>query len=138
MPGDLTGVGAARPLPRAGGAVVLDERRVEVERHLLALEQRADAGEEPVEGAIELADVAEVEARQEAPESGRVGDSVAAELLLGCVGAQDRRVLETLATRDQRLAERERLLRRRVAPLAFLDRNRVEQLGQPEDRKSVV
>jgi hypothetical protein len=103
-----------------------------VERHLLALEERADAGEEPVEGAIELADVAEVEARQEAPERRRIGDRVAAELLLGGVGAQDGRVFEALAARDQRLAERERLLRRGVAPLALLDRDRVEQLRELE------
>src|SRR3990170_7247427 len=132
VPGHLAGIGAACPLPRARGAVVLDEGRVEVERHLLALEQRADAGEEPVEGAVELADVAEVEARQKAPERRRVGDRVAAQLLLGCVGAQERRVLEALAARDQRLAERERLLRRGVTPLALLDRNRVEQLWELE------
>jgi hypothetical protein len=58
--------------------VVLDQRRVEVERQLLALEQRADAGEEAVEDAVELSDVTEVEARQQASERRRVGDAVAA------------------------------------------------------------
>ena len=94
---------------------MLDERRVEVERHLLALKERADAGEEQIEGAVELADVAELKLARKRPSVVGSG-TAAAELLLGCVGAQERRVVEALAARDHHLAEGEDRLRRRGSP----------------------
>ena len=77
VPGDLAGVGAARALAGADRAVVLDKRRVEVERRLPTLDERVDAGKQLVEGPVELADMAEVEARKEAPQRGGTGDRVA-------------------------------------------------------------
>src|SRR5438093_5087719 len=45
--------------------VGLDQRRVEIERHRLPLEQRMHARKQLLERPLELADVAEVEAGQE-------------------------------------------------------------------------
>lgn len=132
MPGDLARVGAVGALARADRAVVLDQRRVEVERRLRTLEQRMDAGEELVERAVELAEMAEREAAQEAPERGRVRKPVAAEGLLGAVATQEVDVVETLASGDQRLAEGEDRLCRRIPASAALDRDPFEQLRQAE------
>src|SRR6266540_786160 len=126
MPGDLAGVGAARALAGAGRAVVLDQRRVEVERDRLPVEQRVDTSKELIESTVELADVAETEARQEAAERRRVGHRVATKPLLGRVATKQRRVVETLSPGDQRLAERQRLLRGRITTPALLDGDRVE------------
>jgi hypothetical protein len=80
VPGDLARIGAARALARADRPVVLNKRRVEVEGHLLPLEQGMDAREEAVEGVVQLTDVAEIEAGEEAPEgwSGQAEDGPAA------------------------------------------------------------
>src|SRR5207248_5768835 len=74
MPGDLAGVGAARTLPRAGWPVVLDQRRVEIERHRLPLEQRMHARKQLLDRPLELADVAGVEAGTDTAQSRRIGD----------------------------------------------------------------
>jgi len=132
VPGDLAGVGAAGALARADRAVCLDVARVEVERHRLPLEQAVHASEEVVERAVELAEVPERETTQEAPERRRLGQGVAPQLLLGRVGAQQGDVLEAVAAGDQRLAEREDHLGRRIAARALLDRDPIEQLRQPE------
>jgi hypothetical protein len=52
--------------------------------------------------------------------------------LLGRVGPHDREIVEALAAGDQRLAEGEDRLRRRVAAPALLNRDRIEQLPHPE------
>jgi hypothetical protein len=132
MPRDLARVAATRALPRASRAVVFDQRRVNVESHLLTLDERVDAGEELVEGAVELAEVAKPEAAQETPERGRVGEAVPAQRRLRFIRAQERCVVKTLAADDQRLAEGERRLRGAIAALALLDRDRVDQLRDAE------
>ena len=77
MPSNLAGVDAARALPGADRAVVLDVARVQIERQRRpATEQRVDAGEDGTKRAVELPDVAEVEAGEEAPERRRIGDGV--------------------------------------------------------------
>lgn len=127
VPGDLASVGAARTLTRADRAMMLDQRRVEIERDHRPLEQRMDAPKQLLQGALELADVAKVEAAEEAAERRRIRHRVTAQLLLSRIAPQERRVVETLAARDQRLAQRQRLLRRRIAAVALLDRDLVQQ-----------
>jgi hypothetical protein len=85
-----------------------------------------------VERALELADVAEVEAREKATERRRIRHRMPAQLLLRLVCTKQRRIVETLAARDQRLAQRQRLLRRRVAARPLLHRHLIEQLGNTE------
>ena len=128
MPGDLALVRATRPLPGAGRAVVLDVGRVQVERHRLPIQQRLHARKQLVERPVELADVTEVEAAQKAAERRRLGQPVTAQQLLRRVGPQNRDVVEAVATGDQRLAQAEDRLRRRVAAPALLHRHPVEQL----------
>lgn len=132
MPGHLPGPDAARALPRPDRPVVLDVARVEVRRHPLAHDERVDPGEEEIERPVELADVPEREAAQETAQRRRVGDGMAAQLLLRLIAAHHHRVVETLAARDQRLAEGEDRLRRAVAAPPLLQRQRVKQLGQAE------
>ena len=109
---------------------MLDIARVEVERHLLAaLDQRVHAREQLIERTVQLADVPEREAAQEAAECGRVGQAMPAQGRLRLISAQQRKIVEALAARDQRLAEGEHRLRGAVAALALLDRDRVDQLG---------
>ena len=47
--------------------MMLDQRRVEIERHPLAAEERVHTGEEMLERPVELLNVAEVEAGEERP-----------------------------------------------------------------------
>jgi hypothetical protein len=95
--------------------VVLDQGRVQVERHRLPPEQRLHTPKQAVKSAVELTDVTEVEAREKPPQRGRVRHRVTAQLLLRRVGTQQRRIVEILAADDQRLAQRQHLLRRRIA-----------------------
>ncbi len=50
-----------------------------------------------------------------------------AQLLLGRIGAKQRRIVETLTAGDQRLAEGEHRLAGRIAAVALLDRDPVQQ-----------
>ena len=107
--------------------MVFDVGRIEVERQLLApLEHVVDAREGLLERTVELPDVPQREATQETTERGRVGKTVTAEELLGGVGAQERHVVEALAAHDERLAQGEDRLRRRVPALPLLDRDLLE------------
>jgi len=63
---------------------------------------------------------------------------MAAQLLLRAVGAKQRRIVKTLAARDQRLTQRQRLLRRRVAASALLHRHLVEQLGNTQHARQLT
>lgn len=85
-----------------------------------------------LERPLELTQMPEIEARQKAAERRRIRDRVPAQLLLCAVGAQQRGIVEALAAGDQRLAQRQRLLRRRKATAALLHRDLVEQLGNAE------
>jgi hypothetical protein len=113
---------------------MLDQRRVEIERHRLPPKQRMHARKQLLEGTVELAQMPEVEARQEAAERGRIRHRVATQQRLRAVSAKQRRVVEALAARDQRLAQRQRLLRRRVTAGALLHRHLVEQLRHTQRR----
>jgi uncharacterized tellurite resistance protein B-like protein len=108
--------------------VVLDERRVEIERDLLAArKQRPDTREEMIKRPVQLADMAEREASQEAPERARLGQAVAAQRRLRLIRTQKANILQALAAGDHRLAEGEDRLPRHIAALAPLDRDRVKQ-----------
>jgi hypothetical protein len=111
---------------------MLDVGRVQVERHRLPLEQRMHAREQPVERAVELADVAEAEAAQKPAERRRLRQPVTAQKLLRRVAAQQRDVVQALAASDQRLAQPEDRLPGRVAATALLHRHTVEQLADAE------
>jgi len=130
MPADLALVGAACPLPRTDRSVVLDIGRVQVERRRLPIEQRMHPGEHLVERPVELADVPQAEAAQKAAERRRLRQPVTAQKLLRRIAAHQRDVVEALAARDQRLAQTEDRLRRRVAAAALLHRHTVEQLAK--------
>src|SRR6266542_1421745 len=129
MPGDLARVDAARSLPRADRAVMLDVARVQVERDRLPLEQRMHPGAQLIERPVELAEMAERETAQETPERRRLRQTMTTQQLLRRIGAQQRNVVEALAARDQRLAEREDRLRRRVTTPPLFHRQPVEQLA---------
>ncbi len=73
MPGDLAGVGAARALPGADPPVVLDQGRIQIERHHPPVEQRMHAHKQLLERALELAQMPQAEAREESAERGRIG-----------------------------------------------------------------
>jgi hypothetical protein len=118
--------------------VVLDQGRVQVERHRLPPEQRLHTPKQAVKSAVELTDVTEVEAREKPPQRGRVRHRVTAQLLLRRVGTQQRRIVETLAADDQRLAQRQHLLRRRRAARTLLHRHRVQQLANTERARQLT
>lgn len=86
---------------------MLDIGRVQVERHRLPLHKRMHTSEDRVERPVELAEVAEAEAAQEAAERRRLRQPVTAQKLLRRIAAQQRDVVETLAAGDQRLAQAE-------------------------------
>src|SRR6266849_1364718 len=125
MPRHLAFVGAARPLPRADRAMVLDVGRIEIERHRLPTEQRMHARKQLVERPVELTDMAEAEAAQKPAERRRLGQTVTAQKLLSRIAAQKRDVVEALTAGDQRLTQAEDRLRRRVAATALLHRDTV-------------
>src|SRR5262249_39675660 len=104
MPGHLARIGAARAVARSRRPMVLDEGGVEVKRDLFADLQGVDTREQPLKRAIELPEVPEAEAAQEAPQRRRLGQAVAAERRLGLIGAQHLDVVQALTARDQRLA----------------------------------
>ena len=132
MPADLAFVGAACPLPRADRAVMLDVGRVQVERHRLPLKQRMRTRKQVVECPVELADMTEAEAAQKAAERCRLRQTVTAQKLLRRIAAQKRNVVEALPASDQRLAQTEDRLPRRVTATALLHRHPVEQLTNPK------
>jgi hypothetical protein len=132
VPADLARVGAARALPGADRPVVLDVGRIQIERHRLPIEQRMHAREQLVERPVELTDMTEAEAAQKASQRRRLGQPVTAQKLLRRVGPQQRHVVEALTAGDQRLAQAQDRLRRRVAAAALLHRHPVEQLSNPE------
>src|SRR6266508_5672867 len=122
MPGDFAGIGAARALTGAGWPVMLDQGRVEIERDRFPLEQRMHPRKQLLERPVELAQMPKVEARQKAAERRRIGHRMASQLLLRRVAAKQRCIVETLTARDQRLTQRKRLLRRRIAASPLLHR----------------
>ncbi len=128
VPADLALVGAARPLSGADRAVVLDVGCVQVERHRLPIKQRMHTREDLVERPVELAEVAEAEAAQKAAERRRLGQPVPAQQRLRRIGSQQRDVVEAFPAGDQRLAQTEDHLRRRITTLALLHRHPVKQL----------
>jgi hypothetical protein len=68
-----------------------------------------------------------------------VGSGTAsAQLRLRAVGAEQPGIIKTLAAGDQRLAQGERLLRRRKATAAVLHRDLVEQLGNTERTRQLA
>ena len=138
MPADLALVGAARPLPGADRTVLLDVGGVQVERHRLPLEQRLHARKQPVERPVQLADVAETETAQEPAERRRLGQTMTAQELLRRIGAQQRDIVEALAAADQRLAQAENRLRRRISPPTLLHRHPVEQLANAEPTRQLA
>ena|SRR5215216_1060299 len=93
-----------------------------------------NAREELVEHFVELREMAEVEAAQEAPERRRIGQAVAAQALLRSVRAREPCVVEAIAAGDQRLADRKRRLSGRVTAPTALDGDPVEQLVDAEPR----
>ncbi len=111
---------------------MLDVGRVEVERHRFAIEQRMHTRKQLVERPIELADMAETEATQKAAQRRRLRQPVTAQKLLRRITAQQRHVVEALTARDQRLAQAEDRLRRRITAPALLHRHPVEQLTDTE------
>jgi hypothetical protein len=91
------------------------------------------ASEQLVERPVELADVTEAEAAQKAAERRRLWQPMTAQKFLGRVGPQKRDIVEALAAGDQRLAQAEDRLCRRVAAAALLHRDEtVEQLTDSE------
>jgi hypothetical protein len=132
VPGDLARVDATRPLPRADPTVMLDVTRVQIERHRLPVEQRMRTRKQLVEHAIQLRDVAEREAAQEATERRRFRKSVPAQKLPRRIAAQQRDVLQALAAPNQRLHQRQNRLRRRVAAPPLHHPHPIQQLAQPE------
>jgi len=113
--------------------VVLDEARVQVERHLLtANNERVHAREQLVKRAVQLAEVPERETPEEAPDRRRVGQAAAAQHRLPLVPAEQANIVEALTARNQHLAEGEDRLRRRVTSPAPLDADPVKQPWQPE------
>jgi hypothetical protein len=127
MPSNLAGIGAVGALARAGRPVMLDQGRVQIERHRLPLEERMHARKQLVERALEPADVAQAEAAQKPADRGRVGQTMTPQQRLRGVRPQQRDVLEALAACDQRLAQPEDRLRGRVAAIALLHRHPLEQ-----------
>lgn len=110
--------------------MVLDVGRIQIERHRLPIEQRVHAREHLVERPVELTDMTEAEAAQKASQRRRLGQPVTAQKLLRRVGQQQRHVVEALTASDQRLAQAQDRLRRRVAAAALLQRHPVEQRHQ--------
>jgi hypothetical protein len=96
------------------------------------------AAKQLIERPVELADVTEAEAAQEAAERRRLRQAMTAQKLLRRIAAQQRDVVEALTARDQRLAQAEDRLRRRVAASALLHRHPVEQLADAEPARQLA
>src|SRR3972149_2951573 len=94
--------------------------------------KRVHTREQLLERPVELADVTEAEAAQKAAERRRLRQTMTAQKLLRRIAAKKPNVGEALAADDQRLAQAEDRLRRRVAAHALLHRHPVEQLTHPE------
>src|SRR2546430_15894192 len=111
---------------------MLDIGRLQIERPPLPLEQGVHTRKQRLERPIELADVTEAEAAQKTAERRRLRQTVATQTLLRRIAAQKRHIVEALATRDQRLAQTEDRLRRRVAATSLLHRHPAEQIPDAE------
>ena len=90
------------------------------------------AREQLIERPVELAEMAERETAQETPERRRLRQPMTAQQLLRRVGAQQCHVVEALAARDQRLAQAQDRLRRRITTLALLYCHPIKQLLDAE------
>ena len=136
VPGDLAGVGAAGALPRARRAVVLDQRRVEIECHRSRSSSgctRANSSSRARSSWPIWPRLKRARKRPSVVGSGTAWPAAAP----GPVSTEQRRVVETLAARDS-VSQSARSLARRVTTPALLDRDRVSSSGSTERHRELA